>query len=139
MTTEQQRIIVTEADLHRLQRMLEHHAVGRDSETADMLEAELARAEIVRPDMVPSNVVTMNSSVIFEDAQSGEQREVTLVYPAEASPSTGRVSILAPIGTALLGLSVGQSIDWPLPNGRTKKLRIVKVTYQPEALGHYHL
>lgn len=135
----EQRIIVTEADLERLHRMLESHAVSRDSETAEMLEMELSRAEVVRPDMVPSNVVTMNSSVVFEDAQSGEQREVTLVYPPDASAGTGRVSILAPIGTALLGLSVGQSIDWPLPGGRTKKLRIVKVTYQPEALGHYHL
>jgi regulator of nucleoside diphosphate kinase len=58
------------------------------------------------------------------------------VYPREARDGTGCVSVLAPIGAALLGLQVGQAIDWPLPGGRTKRLRIVEVPYQPEAAGH---
>lgn len=137
MKNEQPRIIVTESDLERLRRMLDHHSVGRDSETAEMLEMELARAEVVAPDAVPPDVVTMNSTVVFEDVANGSKRELTLVYPAEASAAAGRVSILAPIGSAILGLSVGQMIDWPLPNGRTKQLRIVEVKYQPEAAGQY--
>jgi len=138
MKNDQPRIIVTESDLDRLRRLLDHQ-VGRDSETVDMLEAELARAEVVSSEAVPPTVVTMNSTVVFEDAASGDRRELTLVYPQDASANTGRVSILAPIGSALLGLSVGQSIDWPLPNGRTKKLRIVEVKYQPEASGPFTL
>lgn len=136
MKNDQPRIIVTETDLDRLRRLLDHQG---DSETADMLEAELGRAEVVASEAVPPNVVTMNSTVVFEDVQTGDRREVTLVYPQDASASTGRVSILAPVGAALLGLSVGQSIDWPLPNGRTKQLRIVEVKYQPEAAGHFTL
>ena len=105
---------------------------------SEKLKEELDRAKVVEAD-VPANVVQLNSQLQFKDERSGKVRSVQLVLPGAANIQEGKMSILSPIGTALLGLSVGQSIDWPLPNGRTKKLRIVKVTYQPEALGHYHL
>ncbi|MCP3103637.1 nucleoside diphosphate kinase regulator [Myxococcus sp. K15C18031901] len=137
--TSEQSLIVTETDLERLRQVIDHHGGGRMAELAEMLDAELSRAEVVASETVPPTVVTMNSTVRFEDVQTGEQREVTLVYPKDARSDDGRISVLAPIGSALIGLSVGQSISWPLPGGRTKQLRIVAVPYQPEASGHYHL
>ncbi|HYI02277.1 nucleoside diphosphate kinase regulator [Hyalangium sp.] len=137
--TSDQPLIVTETDLDRLRRVLDQHGSGRNAELAEMLEAELSRAEVVDSQAVPPHVVTMNSTIVFEDEDTGERREVTLVYPQDARSDAGRISILAPIGSALIGLSVGQSIEWPLPGGRTRRLRIVAVPYQPEAAGQYHL
>lgn len=87
----------------------------------------------------PGNVVTMNSRVVFKDEETSESREVSLVYPKDSDPQQGRISVFAPVGAALLGLSVGQTIDWPLPQGRLKRYRVVEVVYQPEAAGHLHL
>lgn len=137
--TSEQSLFVTETDLNRLRRVIDQYGGGRNAELAEHLEAELARAEVVDSRQVPPQVVTMNSVVVFEDEETGERREVTLVYPQDARSEEGRISILAPIGSALIGLSVGQTIQWPLPGGRTKRLRIVAVPYQPEAAGHYHL
>ncbi|QRN95640.1 nucleoside diphosphate kinase regulator [Archangium violaceum] len=137
--SKERHIIVTETDLERLQRVIELHADGRNAELAEMLEQELARAEVTSSQDVPPDVVTMNSTVVFEDAETGEIRRVTLCYPKDARSDEGRISVIAPIGSALLGLSVGQSIQWPVPGGRTRTLRIVAVPYQPEASGHFHL
>ncbi|MBZ4417236.1 nucleoside diphosphate kinase regulator [Myxococcus sp. RHSTA-1-4] len=142
MTSEQslpQSLIVTETDLERLRSVIDHQGGGRMAELAEMLDGELSRARVVASEAVPPDVVTMNSTVVFEDEQTGERRQVTLVYPRDARSDEGRISVLAPIGSALIGLSVGQSITWPLPGGRSKRLRIVEVPYQPEAAGHYHL
>jgi regulator of nucleoside diphosphate kinase len=77
----------------------------------------------------------MNSRVRFVAEQTGEEQEVTLVYPADADFAHHRVSILAPLGSALLGLRVGQAIDWPVPSGQVKRFRVLAVTHQPEAVG----
>ena len=98
-----------------------------------------ALQEPVPSDQIPPHVVTMNSRVRFKDESSGTELTVTLVYPGDADASTGRISILAPVGSALIGLSVGDTIEWQLPNGRTKTLRIVELLYQPEAAGDLHL
>lgn len=135
----EQPLIVTETDLERLRHVIDHQGGGRMAELAEMLEMELSRAHVVASEAVPATVVTMNSTVVFEDEQTGERRQVTLVYPRDASSDDGRVSVLAPVGSALIGLSVGQSISWPMPGGRTKRLKVVAVPYQPEAAGHYHL
>jgi len=103
------------------------------------LREEIDRAEIVEPEDVPSNLVTMNSTVRFRDEASAEESEITLVFPGHADAENNRVSVLAPIGSALLGLSVGDSIDWALPAGRTKRLRVIGISYQPEAAGDAHL
>jgi regulator of nucleoside diphosphate kinase len=101
----------------------------------DALREEIERAEIVEPEAVPETVVTMNSVVRFVDTESGRESEIKLVFPGHADVESNRISVLAPIGSALLGLSVGDSIDWPLPNDRKRRLRVVALTYQPEAAG----
>jgi regulator of nucleoside diphosphate kinase len=136
---EESRIQVTTADHQRLQGLLDTGLGPRDRDAAERLADELDRADVVRPEGIPNTVVTMNSRVLFEDEQTGETREVSLVYPQESDASRGKVSILAPVGSALLGLAVGQKIDWQLPRGHVKRLRIVKVLYQPEQAGHFHL
>ncbi|HRC71660.1 MAG TPA: nucleoside diphosphate kinase regulator [Candidatus Competibacter sp.] len=131
MTAEPQ-IIVSSQDLERLERLLDtvspEHAPGLDT-----LRHELDRAEVVEPDAIPPDVITMNSTARFVEEASGREFELTLVYPDDSHMTHGTVSILAPVGSALLGLSVGQSIEWPLPGGRKMTLRVLAVTYQPEA------
>jgi regulator of nucleoside diphosphate kinase len=99
----------------------------------DALRRELDRAEVVEPREIPPDVITMNSTARFVDEVSGKEFELTLVYPDDTHLTHGTVSVLAPVGSALLGLSVGQSIEWPLPGRRTMTLRVLEVTYQPEA------
>jgi regulator of nucleoside diphosphate kinase len=100
------------------------------------LQAELDRADVVGHDEVPAGVVTMNSRVHCREESSGKDYHLTLVYPQGAG-NEGTVSILAPVGSALLGLSVGQHIDWTAPNGKVLKLTLLAVEYQPEAAGEY--
>lgn len=127
-------IVVTRQDLERLQRLIG----DGDSPALERLDAELARAEIVEPEAVPEDVVTMNSDVVYEDAATNVRRTVRVVYPSEADGALGRVSVLAPIGSALLGLCVGQEIEWPTPGG-VRRVRVVRVQYQPEREGEYEL
>jgi regulator of nucleoside diphosphate kinase len=134
MSTQEPRIMVTSTDMERLRTLIDTTA----GDQADTLDEELLRAEVVDPTQVPPDVVTMNSRVVYRDEDTGETREVTLSYPKDASLEQGRVSVLAPVGAALLGLSVGQEIEWKQPGGKHKRLRIVSVTYQPQAAGHYH-
>ena len=123
-------ITVSTADLDRLEGLLGELRAGAP-EIADGLRSELDRARIVEPDEVPKDVVTMNSTVRFVDEESGKEFERTLCYPGEATGGADKVSILAPLGSALLGLSVGQRIDWPVPGGRTARIRILEVVSQP--------
>jgi regulator of nucleoside diphosphate kinase len=124
-------IWLTQDDADRLLKLVEAQP-GKQSE---MLESELVRANVVPRGEIPEDVVTMNSRVIFEDETTRERREVTLVYPGSADIDTGRISVLVPIGTALLGLRVGQAIDWELPGGEKHRYRIVDVPFQPKAAG----
>jgi regulator of nucleoside diphosphate kinase len=130
MRTQEHTIIVTTTDLERLRPVLDQHALASES-----LEAELHRATVVDPRDVPSDVVTMNSEVVYEDCATAARRRVRVVYPKDADASRGQVSVLAPIGSALLGLRVNQTIEWAVPGG-TRRIRVVEVTYQPEAAGH---
>lgn len=129
----ERRIYVTSHDMDRLQALLDGTASARNAEAAENLEAELSTAVVLPPERIPPNVVTMGSRLLFVDEETGQQREVTLVYPKDADPQSGKISILAPVGTALLGLSVGELVEWPLPNGKRKRLRIVELLHQPEA------
>lgn len=126
------RIVLSRFDHERLERLLEK--VGPRSDL-DALREEIERAEIVEPEALPPDVVTMNSVVRFSDEESGTETEVKLVFPGHADVESRRISVLAPVGSALLGLSVGDSIDWAVPNGRTRRLRVEAVSYQPEAAG----
>jgi regulator of nucleoside diphosphate kinase len=121
-------LYLTQDDLEALSRLLDAQG-GRFAR----LEGELARAVVVPRKEIPHDVVTMNSRVLFENETTGERREVTLVYPREADIDAGKISILVPVGTALLGLRVGQSIDWQLPSGEMHRYRIIDVPYQPES------
>ena len=126
------RVVLSSFDRDRLERLLEK--VGRRPDL-DALREEIERAEIVEPAAMPADVVTMNSVVRFVDEDSGRESEIKLVFPGHADVEANFISVLAPIGSALLGLSVGDSIDWPLPQGRRRRLRVVAITYQPEAAG----
>jgi regulator of nucleoside diphosphate kinase len=127
--SKQPSIYLTQEDLDLLSQLLEANRGGG----LEKLEGELARAVVVPKDRIPKDVVTMNSRVVFENETTGERREVTLVYPREADIDAGKISILVPVGTALLGLRVGQSIDWELPSGARQRYRVVAVPYQPES------
>ncbi|RCX33193.1 nucleoside diphosphate kinase regulator [Thioalbus denitrificans] len=130
-------ITVTSLDLERLERLLES-PVHEDNAVAQELQEELNRARVVEPRAVPPEVITMHSTTRFVDEVTGAEHELTLVYPHEADGTPGQVSVLAPVGSALLGLSAGQRIDWPLAGGRSTRLRVLAVVRQPESLGEYH-
>lgn len=125
------RIYITDSDLERLRALVDQHTEGRDAASAERLAAELDRAVVVDPARLPRDAVTMDSRVTFEEARAGRVREVVLVYPANANPAAGRISVLAPVGAALLGLRTGDEIEWPLPDGRTARIRILAVTQPP--------
>ncbi|MBF5044796.1 nucleoside diphosphate kinase regulator [Aggregicoccus sp. 17bor-14] len=138
--TSQRKMTVTEQDLQRLTRVLEQCEGGRFAQPAELLELELAEARVAASREVPPTLVTMNSSVVFEDEETGSRREVTLCYPRDAFEGGGtRVSVLAPVGGALLGRLVGERTALRVPGGRTRYVRVVAVPYQPEAAGDLHL
>jgi regulator of nucleoside diphosphate kinase len=137
MSTPEPRIVVTSSDLQRLRTLIDSAGLS-SQEAVELLDSELLRAEVVEPEEVPPDVVTMNSRVVYEDEDSHLKREVTLSYPKDASLQQGRVSVLAPVGAALLGLSVGQEAQWQPPGGARRRLRVLAVPYQPQAAGHLH-
>ncbi|MDF7758824.1 nucleoside diphosphate kinase regulator [Kosakonia cowanii] len=131
-------IIINERDAERLDRLLEQPAHASLA-IADALNEELDRANMCAPDAMPHDVVTMNSRVKFRELKSGETRVRTLVYPAQMTDSATQLSVLAPVGAALLGLRVGDSIHWTLPGGTTTDLEVLELLYQPEAAGDFML
>jgi regulator of nucleoside diphosphate kinase len=100
--------------------------------SAAPLADELSRAAVVPEERMPDNVVRMHSRVTYLDEHSGRRREVELVYPEEADLTRGKISVLAPVGSALLGLAEGQSIDWRFPRGGWRRLRVERTV--PPAL-----
>ncbi len=131
------KIVVTSLDLERLEALLDAFA-DSDNPLHHNLMQELGRAEIVEPDQIPPGVVTMRSTVRFVVESTGEEFCKTLVYPREADGSEDRISVLAPIGSALLGLSEGERIEWTVPGRGVVPVRIVEVIYQPERAGELH-
>ena len=112
-------IYITEFDLNRLRDVLKAriNVKVRDRDHLDSLENELDRAHVVGPSAIPRDVVTMNSQVRIEDVDTGMENVYTLVFPSDASIPDKKISILAPIGTALLGSRAGGTVDWPVPAG----------------------
>lgn len=127
-------IVITDHDLQRLLPILEQS----NTPASELLDWELHRAAIVEQGRVSPDVVTMNSEVVYEDFATGARRTVRVVYPKDADASRGWISVLAPVGSALLGLKVGQQIEWQLPTG-PRRVFVVEVRYQPEANGDFHL
>lgn len=129
-------IIVSNLDLARLNHLI--HALPTDSQPElDNLRYELDRAVVVAPENIPATVVTMNSTIQFIIEPTGKTFELTLSYPEDVQGKSGRISVLAPIGSALLGLAVGQQMEWPIPGGKTIQIRVLDVSYQPERSGEY--
>lgn len=120
----QPQLIITNTDLEKLTALIN---INR-TETSELLEEELSRANIVADKDLPQDVVAMNSKVGYIDAETKKESTLTLVYPHEASIEDKKVSVLAPMGSALIGLQVGQTIQWPMPNGNTKEIKVVSVS-----------
>lgn len=129
-------ILMSSLDAARLETLLaalpEHAFPGREA-----LEAELERAEVVDPREIPPTVVTMRSTVRFTLGAPAKEHCRTLVYPQDVAADGDAISILAPVGSALIGLSQGDEIDWPRPGGGALRIRVEEVTYQPERAGEY--
>ena len=131
-------IILTRLDVQRLEKLID--SLDDTLPGVVALQAELDRAEtVVGHEEVPAGVVTMNSRVHCREEISGKDYHLTLVYPKDANADEGKISILAPVGSALLGLQKGQHINWPAPGGKTLKLKLLEVEYQPEAAGDFDL
>jgi regulator of nucleoside diphosphate kinase len=137
---EERTIYITEYDLKRLRELIEEakQVERRGNEYLDSLDAELSRGKVVAPTGVPSDVVTMNSRVHLVDLDTHEEMVYTLVFPQEADRTQSKISVLAPIGTAMLGYRVGDTFTWQVPDG-VRRLQVKEVLYQPEASGDYHL
>lgn len=134
------KIHITELDRRRLLDLILNAQSGgyRGSIYLEKLRGELARAQIVAPREIPSDVITMNSKVALVDLDTQEEEIYTLVYPENANAGEGKISILAPVGTAMLGYRVGDVFEWDVPAGK-RRLRVDKILYQPEAAGDYEL
>src|SRR5690554_6844369 len=129
-------IVLTRLDVQRLDEVL--NTMDAPIDLLEALENEMLRAKVVSHTRVAPDVVTMNSTVRFADETSGREMVLTLVYPDKAGRD-GTISVLAPVGIALLGLKKGQSIDWTGPNGRPLKLKNIDIEYKLEASGDVHL
>lgn len=130
-------ITITSLDADRLSNLIDSLPKNSFAGKAE-LEAELERANVVEPDEIPQSTVTMNSTVKFLMESTQEEFELTLVYPKDADGSGKKISILAPVGSALLGLSQGDEIEWPKPGGGLVKVKLSEVVYQPERAGELH-
>ncbi len=133
-------INITAQDMDRLRDLLRttKDPFGLDRPHLETLRAELDRARIVALDALDADVVTMNSTVRVRDCDGGRTTVFTLVFPERANPETSHVSVIAPLGAALLGYRVGDQVSFKVPTG-TRKCEIVEVVYQPEAAGDLHL
>jgi regulator of nucleoside diphosphate kinase len=128
-------ITVSERDLERLEGMLASLSDAQPGTEA--LRAELDRAQLLPSEAMPPDVVTMNSRIRFVVEPAGKEMEMTLVYPRDFSGGPDQLSVTTPAGVAVLGLAVGQEIEWLAPNGQTVRARIVDIPYQPERAGDY--
>ncbi|HNY66377.1 MAG TPA: nucleoside diphosphate kinase regulator [Deltaproteobacteria bacterium] len=136
----ERKLYLTEFDKSRLEEIIEvaEEFGGHGRKDLESLEEELENAEIVSPEDMPPDVVTMNSKVVLRDVRTSERMTYTLVFPKDANIDSGAISVLAPIGTAILGYAKGDIIEWPVPSG-VRRICIEEVLYQPEAAGDYHL
>jgi regulator of nucleoside diphosphate kinase len=134
------KIYISEFDLKRLKELIkvaEEFGDKRVVRYLAELDEELDRAESMKSQEIPNDVITMNSTFRLRDVDTGEKAVYTLVFPGEADSAKGKISILAPIGTAVLGYRLGDTIEWEVPAGR-KRFKVEEMMYQPEAAGDYH-
>ena len=133
-------IYITDNDMRRLKKLIMvAREFGKEGEKYLMdLEGELERGKVVKPQDIPNNIITMHSKIRLRNIDTQEEMIYQLVFPDNANVNQGKISILAPIGTALLGYKAGDIIKWKVPAGLTK-LKVEDILYQPEAVGDYHL
>ena len=136
---DQPKIYVTTKDAGKLQELIRKafHSDYRGSEYLKKLAEEIEKASVVQPNQIPSDVITINSTARLVDQDTHEEMLYTLVFPEESDLSQGKISILAPIGTAMLGYKVGDTFEWDTPGG-TRIIHVKEILYQPEASGDEH-
>ena len=137
----QTNIYITKPDYERLAKLIEiarEREGDANREYLERLEEELDRADVVQQKNIPADVITMRSTVRVKDLETGEEMIYRLVFPTEANYDEGKISVLAPIGTAMLGYRRGDVIEWQVPSG-VRRLSVQEVLYQPESKGEYHL
>lgn len=129
-------IFITEPDYKRLIDVIQAERQNKNvsSELLAKLGEELKRAKKIAPAKIPADVVTMNSTVLLKDLNTGKEMTLTLVYPSDADIKSHKISVLAPVGTALLGYKAGDIIEWNIPSG-TARFQIEEIVYQPESAG----
>jgi regulator of nucleoside diphosphate kinase len=132
------KIYITDSDMKRLQKLVKtaREFNHEDEKYLRDLESELGKANIVKSENIPSNVITMNAKVLLKDLDSKEDLTYQLVFPEDSNPAQDKISVLTPIGTALLGYNEGDTIEWYVPAG-IARLKVKKILYQPEASGQY--
>ncbi len=130
------KIVLSSLDLDRLDQLLSRLPAKDPARL--QLEQELDRGAVVEPAAMPANIVTMNSTVRLRLLKTGEEPCLTLVYPKDLDASGDKVSVLAPVGSALLGLSEGDQIHWPMPDGEIQPIQVLQLVYQPERAGQLH-
>lgn len=131
-------IYITKTDQEKLRDLIQkaQYSEYRGSAYLKMLAGELDKAQVVDPQQIPPDVITINSTVQLVDQETNDEMIYSLVFPDEADVSKGKISILAPIGTAMLGYRVGDIFEWDTPGGK-RKIRVIKILFQPEASGDY--
>jgi regulator of nucleoside diphosphate kinase len=137
----QTNIYITKPDYERLTTLIEiarEREGDANREYLDRLEEELDRAEVVRQENIPADVITMRSTVRVKDLDTSQEMIYRLVFPTEANYEEGKISVLAPIGTAMLGYRRGDAVEWEVPSG-VRRLSVEEVLYQPESKGEFHL
>lgn len=115
--------IITQSNREKIASIL---PIARE-DIAALLEEELERANIVSDEELPTDVVSMNSTVKFLDLDTDKESTVQLVFPQDTNIAENKISILTPVGSALIGLRVGQTINWPFPNGKVKQIKVISV------------
>jgi regulator of nucleoside diphosphate kinase len=116
-------LIIAKTDYLRLMQLIEKI----DTPAADALDLELSRAKIVETPKLPADVVAMDSIVTFTDLDSAEEKTIQLVYPQDADVTKMKISVLSPVGSALIGLKIGGTIEWPVPQGKVRRLQVTAV------------
>lgn len=131
-STGQKCIHVTDGDLEQLRRLLAEERRGRNGKHLRELERELSRAEVLESEEIPGDLVMMHSTVLLEDVDTGKEMEITLTFPSEAEIDRNRISVLAPIGTAIIGYRKGDMVEWEVPAG-TRRFLVKELIDQPGA------
>lgn len=133
-------IMLTQTDYERLKGVLQTYGgtATNEKKSIHSLRVDIERAKKVASEKIPAQVVTMNSKIRVRNVSNNKMIDMTLVYPNDADVKQQKVSVLAPVGAAVLGYSIGDTITWQMPTG-TSELKIEEIYYQPEASGHYNI